>query len=87
MALVLVDRWRMIRRFSQELEPVIASENWAKPERRFQTVEVRMMSDIVDGMECFWCRCDGFAELLFCLLLEGRRRAEAKPARTMLELL
>lgn len=40
-------RCRVMRRFSHELEPVMASENWAKPERRFQTVDERIMSDIL----------------------------------------
>ena len=33
-------------RFSHEFEPVRASENWAKPERRFQTILVRRTSDM-----------------------------------------
>ena len=50
MDLVFVERWRERRRFSQELEPVMASENWAKPERRFHATVVRIISDLSDIM-------------------------------------
>lgn len=85
MDLVLVEWWRVRRRFSQELEPVMASENWAKPERRFHATVVRIMSDIIctDDMlssgslidlsinSLDWLINESY--LLLCLLLCSRR--------------
>jgi uncharacterized protein YvpB len=53
---------------------VMASENWAKPERRFQTVEVRMIvSDI--GIDEIFYGCEIVDVMMTFKYYGGRRWA------------